>query len=129
MNQITTSALLGLIEQSGLAVVTLAEGLDEADLRRSRLTRAELLRHLRVLARSAIAVPPSAREDMPELDWEGWRLLSLRLQAESGGDLDDAIWFAIHSVVPATLLWLRVYRQSHPQRFVMSPDGAGRGTG
>lgn len=22
----------------------------------------------------------------------------------------------------ATLLWLRVYRQSHPQRFVMSPD-------
>lgn len=129
MNQIATSALLGLIEQSGLAVATLAEGLDEADLRRSRLTRAELLRHLRVLARSAIAVPPSAREDIPELEWEGWRLLSLRLQAESGGDLDEAIWFAIHSVVPATLLWLRVYRQSQPQRFVMSPDGVGRGAG
>lgn len=121
-HRIATSALLGLIDQSGLAVATLAEGLDEADLRRSRLTRAELLRHLRVLASSAIAVPPSARQDMPELDWEGWRLLYLRLQAGAGEDLDDAIWFAIHSVVPATLLWLRVYRQSQPQLFVMSPD-------
>jgi uncharacterized protein with HEPN domain len=120
-SRIATSALLALIEQSGQAVATLAEGLEEADLRRSRLTRAEVLRHLRVLARSAIAVPPSAREDMPELDWEGWRLLSLRLQAETGEDLDEAIWFATHSVVPATLLWLRVYRQSQPQLFLMAP--------
>lgn len=120
-NRIATSALLALIEQAGLAVATLAEGLEEADLRRSRLTRAEVLRHLRVLACSAIAVPPSAREDMPELDWEGWRLLSLRLQAETGEDLDEAIWFATHSVVSATLLWLRVYRQSQPQLFLMAP--------
>ena len=122
MNRITTSAMLALIEQSGLAVVTLAEGLDEADLRRSRLTRAEILRHLRVLARSAQAVPPMVRDDMPELDWEGWRLQAQRLQADAGEDLEDAIWFATHSVVPATLLWLRVYRQSHPQWFVMTPD-------
>lgn len=121
MNRIAASALLNLIEQTGLDVATLAEGLDEADLRRSRLTRAELLRLLRVLANSAVAVPPSAREDMPELDWEGWRLLALRLQAETGDDLDDAIWFAIHSVVPATLLWLRVYRQGQPQLFSMTP--------
>lgn len=121
MNRIAASALLNLIEQTGLDVATLAEGLDEADLRRSRLTRAELLRQLRLMANSAVAVPPSAREDMPELDWEGWRLLALRLQAETGGDLDEAIWFAIHSVVPATLLWLRVYRQNQPQLFVMAP--------
>lgn len=44
MNRIASSALLNLIEQTGLDVATLAEGLDEADLRRSRLTRAELLR-------------------------------------------------------------------------------------
>lgn len=123
MNQIAASALRSLIEQTGLDVATLAEGLDEADLRRSRLTRAELLRHLRVLANIAIAVPPSAREDMPELDWEGWRLLALRLQAETGDDLDQALWFAIHSVVSATLLWLRVYRQNQPQLFVMAPAG------
>lgn len=121
MNQFATSALLSLIEQTGLDVATLAEGLDEADLRRSRLTRAELLRQLRLMANSAMAVPPSAREDMPELDWEGWRLLALRLQAETGDDLDEAIWFAMQSVVPATLLWLRVYRQNQPQLFSMTP--------
>lgn len=119
--RIATSALLNLIEQSGLGVVTLAEGLDEADLRRSRLTRTELLRQLRVLARSAAAVPPSAREDMPELDWDGWRSLWLRMQEEHGEEVDEALWFAVSSLVPATLLWLRVYRQSLPQMFVMAP--------
>lgn len=122
MNRIATSALLALIEQSGLAVVTLAEGLDEADLRRSRLTRAELLRHLRVLARSAVSVPPSAREDMPELDWDGWRTMVVRLQADHGEEVDEALWFAVSSLVPASLLWLRVYRQSQPRLFEMSPD-------
>lgn len=121
MNRMATSTLLNLMEQTGLDVATLAEGLDEADLRRSRLIRAELLRQLRLMAGSAVAVPPSARTNMPELDWEGWRLLALRLQAKAGGDLDDALWFALHSVVPATLLWLRVYRQNHPQLFVMAP--------
>ena len=121
MNRIATSALLALIEESGMAVATLAEGLDEAELRRSRLTRFEMLRHLRVLASSANAVPPLAREDMPELDWDGWGLLSLRLQANAGEDLDEAIWFATHSMVPATLLWLRVYRQGQPRLFVMTP--------
>lgn len=120
-DRISTSALLALIEQSGLGIVTLAEGLDEADLRRSRLTRAELLRHLRVLARSAAALPPSARADMPELDWDGWRSLLPRVQAERGDEVDEALWFAVSSLVPATLLWLRVYRQSLPQMFVMAP--------
>lgn len=122
MNRIATSALLALIEQSGLSVVTLAEGLDEADLRRSRLTRAEILRHLRVLARSAMSVTPSSREEMPELDWGGWRRLSLQLQADTGDDVEDALWFAVSALVPATLLWLRVYRQGQPKLFVMSPD-------
>ena len=122
MNRIATSALLALIEQSGLAVVTLAEGLDEADLRRSRLTRAELLRHLRVLARSAVSVPPSAREDMPELDWDGWRSMVAQLQADHGEEVDEALWFAVSSLVPASLLWLRVFRQSQPRLFEMSPD-------
>lgn len=122
MNRIATSALLALIEQSGLAVVTLAEGLDEADLRRSRLTRAELLRHLRVLARSAVSVPPSARGDMPELDWDGWRTMVAQLQADHGEEVDEALWFAVSSLVPASLLWLRVYRQSQPRLFEMSPD-------
>lgn len=121
MNRIAASALLGLIEQAGRDVATLAEGLDEADLRRSRLTRAELLRQLRLMAHSVEALPPSARAHMPEIDWEGWCLMGLRLRPDHGEDLDEALWFAASSLVPATLLWLRVYRQSQPQLFVMAP--------
>ena len=59
MNRIATSALLALIEQSGLSVATLAEGLDEADLRRSRLTRAEVHEHFKdYIERYDIAIRP-----------------------------------------------------------------------
>lgn len=121
MNRIATSALLNLMEESGTGVVTLAEGLDEADLRRSRLTRAELLRQVRVVANSASAIPPSVREEMPELDWDAWRTLSQRLKADVGEVVEESLWFAVSSLVPATLLWFRVYRQSQPEMFVMAP--------
>lgn len=122
MSHIATSALLGLIQQSGLAVMTLTEGLDEADLRRLRLTRAEVLRHLQVLARSMLDLSPYARESMPELDWDGWCSLALHLRHSSGDGMEEAMWFAVSALVPASLLWLRVYRQSQPRLFLMSPD-------
>ena len=59
---------------------------------------------------------------MPELDWDGWRSVAHRLQSDSREEVDEALWFAISSLVPATLLWLRVYRQSQPRLFVMAPD-------
>ena len=30
---------------------------------------------------------------------------------------DEALWFGVRSLVPATLSWLRVYRHSHPELF------------
>ena len=30
---------------------------------------------------------------------------------------DEALWFAVRSLVPATLMWLRVYRESNPELF------------
>jgi hypothetical protein len=35
--------------------------------------------------------------------------------------LDEALWFACEAMVPATLLWLRVYRQNQPELFRMAP--------
>lgn len=121
MSTLTSAALLALVEEAGTGVATLAEGLDEADLRRSRLTRAELLRLLRVLAHSLGAMPLPVRQDMPELDWEGWRGVAQRLQVDGGEALEETLWFSVSSLVPATLLWLRVYRQSHPALFAMRP--------
>ncbi|NVO06482.1 MAG: hypothetical protein HXX19_11385 [Rhodoferax sp.] len=119
MSHILDSALLGLMEQSGIAVATLIEGLEQEELLRSRLTRAEVLRQLKQLADSAAQVEPALRASMPELDWSGWQSLRARLALAPGAELDDALWFACTSLMPATLLWLRVYQQSQPELFRM----------
>ena len=119
MTSIITWALLDLIEQAGIAVATLTEGLAQDELLRSRLTRAEVLRQLKVLADSVAQVDATARAEMPELDWSGWEAMRPRFESPPGASLDDALWFACESLVPATLLWLRVYQQSQPELFRM----------
>lgn len=115
-----TGALLGIVEQAGYGVATLIEGLEREELLRSRLTRAEVQRLLRQMADSLAALGPPARHAMPELDWDGWQALAPQLARRSGEALDEALWFACESLVPATLLWLRVYRQGQPGLFRMS---------
>lgn len=121
MTQIATSALLGIIEQAGTAVVTLIEGLERNEFLHSRLTRAEVLRQLKTLADSAGQIGPATRREMPELAWPGWDALRPRVSGPSGETLDEALWFACESLVPATLLWLHVYKQSHTALFRMAP--------
>lgn len=112
-------ALLGIIESTGLAVVTLAESLERDELLSSRLTRAEVRRQLCMLAESAAGMPGPTRDAMPEIDWRGWEHLAPKLAAGRGPVLDDALWFAVESLVPATLLWLRVYRKNQASLFQM----------
>ena len=121
MTPIINSALLGLIEQAGTAVATLIEGLERDELLRSRLTRAAVLRQLKTLADSTGQVPAAARSEMPELDWSGWDAMRPRFDGPAGESLDEALWFACEALVPATLLWLRVYQQSQPSTFRMAP--------
>lgn len=121
MHRIATAALLQLIEQSGMDVATLAEGLDEGELCRSRLTRAEVAQRLQTLGRCVASVPGPVRAALPEIDWNGWHLVCQRLQSAQARDADEALWFAVHSLVPATLLWLRVHRQGQPGLFTMAP--------
>ena len=121
MGHILNSARLGLIEQAGTAVAILVEGLAREELLRSRLTRVAVLRQLKTLADSVAEVSPLARTDMPELDWSGWDAMRLRFAAAPGAALDDTLWFACEALVPATLLWLRVYQQSQPELFRMAP--------
>ena len=121
MSPILNSALLSLMEQAGISIATLIEGLAQDELLRSRLTRAEVLRQLKTLADSAAQVGPAARREMPELDWTGWDAVRPRFSAPAGEPLDEALWFACESLVPATLLWMRVYQQSQPELFRMVP--------
>lgn len=116
-----SSALLGIVEQAGLGVVTLIENLERDELLRSRLTRYEVQRQLKTLADSLAQITPPDRQFMPELDWDSWQSLRAPLSTLTPSpELDEAVWFACTSLVPATLLWLRVYQQSQPELFRMA---------
>lgn len=113
------AALLQTIEEAGVGVLTLAEGLTDAELLSSRLTRMEVARQLRILTEAAMALPGEIRDGMPEVDWAGLCAAGKALAGPAGPALDDALVFASQALVPATLMWLRVYRKQQPQWFHM----------
>lgn len=114
------SALLQSLEASGVAVLTLVEDVSEADLLRSRLTRSEVTRHLQQMCHAVSGMPMDIQSQMPEVDWSAWSLIGSGLMDASSHARDEALSFAVRSLVSATLMWLRVYRQSHPALFRMA---------
>ncbi|CAG0951036.1 hypothetical protein MTYP_00192 [Methylophilaceae bacterium] len=112
-------ALLGIMEESGESILTLTEGLEPDEFFASRLTRHEVLRLLRVMTETAANVPNDLKQQMAEIEWSGWAVLDTQLKV-AGGFERDAIWFAIRSMVPATLMWLRVFRRNAPQLFSLA---------
>lgn len=114
------ASLLSIIEEAGVAVLTLTEGLEKDELLASRLTRAETTRQLKIMGDSAASVPPPTQSRFAEIDWRGWHTVARRIG--SGDDAEgEALWFAVRSLVPATLMWLRVYRKSQPEVFGYKP--------
>lgn len=108
------TAMLQLIRDCGEGTLVLVEGLAEDELLRSRLTRAEVQRQLGVMAGTLASLSPEVQAAMPEIDWAAWRATGPAL-AQPGAAQDQALWFAVRSLVPATLLWLRVYGQPRPK--------------
>lgn len=114
------AALLKTIEESGVAVLTLTEGLEDSELLASRLTRGEVERQFKLLAVAASGLPETWRAQLPEIDWAGLQACGMTLEGPKGAALDDALVFGARALVPATLMWLRVYRQQQPQLFSMN---------
>jgi hypothetical protein len=101
---------LAWVEKTLTDILTLTEGLEEPDLRRSRLTRETVQRMVSEVSATLHGVGPDARSALPELDWDAWALTAERLAR--GGDVGaGALWFAVHTLAPATLTWLRVHRR------------------
>lgn len=115
-----SAPLIGLLQEAGEAVLTLTEGLEQGELLSSRLTRAEVTRQLQVMASAMKRMPAPLTQAMPEIDWAAWRGVEISLR-EPGPAREDALWFGVQSLVPATLSWLRVYRQSSPELFTYWP--------
>jgi uncharacterized protein with HEPN domain len=114
------ASLLSIIEEAGVAVLTLTEGLEKDEFLASRLTRAETQCQLKIMGDSAANLPPQMQALLAEVDWSGWQRVAQRLGA-SGDAEQEALWFAVRSLVPATLMWLRVYRTNQPEVFECKP--------
>lgn len=105
---------LTIAEEALTAVLTLTESLDRDELLRSRLTREETRRHL---LRAAEALARIARADqlaLAEIDWGAWESVALHLPRRDG-PAEESLWSAVHTLAPATLLWLRVHRARRPE--------------
>lgn len=114
-----SGALLGILEESGLAILTLTEGVEPEEFFSSRITQQEVLRQLQVMAETAANVPGELKYQMAEIDWAGWSVLNMQLTV-AGGFERDVLWFAVRSLIPATLMWLRVYRKDAPELFSLT---------
>ncbi|KAB2963818.1 hypothetical protein [Zoogloea sp.] len=113
---IVISALLANIIDAGTDALTLAEDMDEATFRRSRLARSEIGRLIGVIATNLADLPDAQRQQFAEIDWAAWSALAPQLQ-QDGPERDEALWFATRALVPATLMWLRVYKEGAPGLF------------
>jgi len=114
------ASLLSIIEEAAVAVLTLTEGLEKDEFLASRLTRAETQRQLKIMGESAANLPPQMQALLAEVDWGGWHTVSQQL-GSSGEAEQEALWFAVRALVPATLMWLRVYRTNQPEVFECKP--------
>ncbi len=110
--------LLQTIDDAGVAVMTLTEGLQDEELVASRLTRSETIRHLILLTEAARGLPEDLRSGMPEVDWAGLAATGQALSGPRGPAMDEALLVGAKAHVPATLMWLRVYQTQHPEWFV-----------
>ena len=114
------AALLSIIEEAGIGVLTLTEGLEQDEFFASRLTRVETQRQLKSMSATLAAVPQSTQTRLAEIDWSGWKMVARQFDTATS-ESPDSLWFAIQSLVPATLMWLRVYRANQPELFEYKP--------
>lgn len=112
--------MLKVVQEAGEGVLVLLDNVEAGEFRRSRLTRQEVLRLLRLMADTLVALPCATRQAMPEIDWGSWRSLQHGL-ASPTLDTDELGWDAARSLVPVTLTWMRVYRRSEPALFDFRP--------
>jgi len=115
-----SGALLGFMEEAGVAILTLTEAVEPEEFFSSRLTQHEVMRHMRVLVETAASVPDELKHKLIDIDWAGLAVLCAKLKLE-GGFERDAVWFGVRSLAPATLMWLRFYRKDAPELFSLTP--------
>lgn len=110
-----TGAMLGLMRQIGLDIITLTEEIGEAEFFASRFTRAETFRLLGNMVKTANEIPVTVRERMPQIDWAAWDELQSKLDHPSKYPFQ--LWVVIKELTPMTVQQLNDYRRTQPKLF------------
>jgi uncharacterized protein with HEPN domain len=113
---IVSGAMLGILQEAGNSVLIMTEGLEYDEFFKSRITQHEVLRQLQIMADTTFNLSYELKQRMLEIDWEAWSALSIQF-TKTNESMHEAVWFAVRSLVPATLLWLRVFQKSSPELF------------
>ena len=112
-----SSALFGLVRREGEALLAcLADLQDEEELFASANTLAAVEACLRVMARSLADLPPFAQAALAALDWQGWQGVQTAL-LQPQAPRREAVWYAVTTLVPATLALLEQLRRQRPTLF------------
>jgi hypothetical protein len=111
-------ALFDIIHTSGDTTLRLLEALEGGadELFASTNTLAVVEEHLLNVAQTLAHLPPVVMLRLSQADWNGWAALhsALRHQIEPRRDI---VWYAVSSLLPATLVLLDKLRAQEPEWF------------
>lgn len=113
---IVSGAMLGILQEAGNSIMIITDGLEYDEFFSSRITQQDVLRQLIAMTDTSLNLPYEIKQRMIEIDWEAWSALSIQF-SKKGESMNEAVWFAVRSLVPATLLWLRVFHKNAPELF------------
>lgn len=113
------AGLLGNLHDAGVAISLCTSGWEKDAFFESRAARKKALQCLRVMVDSARDLPDAVSARLGRIDWLAWETLRPLLKAKSADDC-DRLWYAIGTLVPATVIELRRYRRLMPQLFEFS---------
>jgi uncharacterized protein with HEPN domain len=111
-------ALFDIIHTSGDHILKLLLALEGGadELFASTNTLAVIEDHLYNVANTLAHLPPVVMLRLPQVDWSGWAAAydALRHQTEPRRDI---VWYAVCSLLPATLVLLDKLREQEPEWF------------
>jgi hypothetical protein len=118
-------ALFDIIHTSGNAVLRLLVALEGGadELFASSNTLQVIEDHLFNVAHTLAHLPPVVMLRLPQVDWPGWQGVHLALRERGLPDAPDpsarrdVIWYAVCSLLPATLVLLDQLRSQEPEWF------------
>jgi len=106
-----------IIQTSGRSIqALLAEMQDEQELFESAATLHAVEAQLLVMDQTLAHLAPELHQRLTRIDWQGWGELH-RLLETDGQPRQEAVWYGLRSLVPATLELVGELRRREPLWF------------